>query len=90
MKHHETFKNGKVVKLITEEHSEGKVYFKEYDENKELVKEWEEILPEPPPPTFEERIEALEKGSSTGDKVSERGIASRLDDLEDRIKKLEG
>ena len=40
-------------------------------------------------PTPEERIEALEKASGTGGRKSEEGIASRLDDFEDRIRQLE-
>ena len=40
-------------------------------------------------PTPKERIEALEKASGTGGQKSEKGIASRLDDFEDRITKLE-
>ena len=35
------------------------------------------------------RIEAIEKASGTGGQAGERGIASRIDALEDRIKALE-
>ena len=41
-------------------------------------------------PTPEERIKALEKAIGVGEQKSEQGIASKLDDFEDRIKKLEG
>lgn len=43
----------------------------------------------PSPPTTVERVEQLEKASGTGGKAGERGIAHRLDSLEDRISELE-
>ena len=48
-----------------------------------------DALPDPPPTTTE-RVAELEKASGTGGRESERGISARLDELEDRIAKLEG
>ena len=41
-------------------------------------------------PQLEERLMELEKATGSGDNPGERGIAQRLDALEDRIKALEG
>ena len=43
----------------------------------------------PHPPTINERVTAMEKASGTGGQEGERGIAQRLDKLEDRIAELE-
>lgn len=61
----------------------------------QAVKEWIEedgkIEPasEDVKPTLGDRIGNLEKASGTGEQAGERGIAQRLDKLEDRIAELE-
>ena len=43
-----------------------------------------------PPPSLDERVEAVEQAIGAGEGSGQRGIAKRLDDFEDRIAALEG
>ena len=45
---------------------------------------------EKPEAVLKRRLDEIEKATGSGDREGERGIASRIDDLEDRIAKLEG
>lgn len=52
----------------------------------------EEWVPDPdyaPPTRLADRVEALEDAAGVGDEPAKRGIAKRIDELEDRIAALE-
>jgi len=58
------------------------------ERTEEEVQEDIDALP-PPPPSIADRVKNLEKASGTNDGPGERGIAQRIDALEDRIAELE-
>ena len=88
--------NGQTNPPLIEEHGIEKYKYKDgkvEERTEEEIQEDIDALPEPEPSETEKlkaRVEELEKGAGAGEQAAERGFATRIDALEDRIIKLEG